>query len=64
MKELKEDHFIVKEKKLIKLGASHAIIIPKKWLKNHNINLDEPLKMVADDILYINPGQKKGDKEK
>ena len=64
MKELKEEHFIVKEKKLIKLGASHAIIIPKKWLKDHNIDLNEPLKIVADDILYINPSQKKEEKRK
>jgi len=51
---------IVKKRRLVKVGGSYYISIPKAWLDAHNINPDEEedpkLLMVANkDIRIVNP---------
>ena len=49
---------IVSKRKLVKIGGSHYIGIPKKWLDAHNIDPEKgtELLMVANkDIRIVNP---------
>jgi hypothetical protein len=54
------------ERKLLKIGGSHAIIPPKEWLEYHDLKRDmedkdnKELVMLSDSLLVVYP---KGDKK-
>ena len=43
------------EGKVIPTGNSLAVILPRDWIKHHNLKAKDPLKLIIDEDLVISP---------